>query len=312
MTLGLDVSKYQSKTPSLAGIDFLFARATYATTPDPMYRTHIANARRAGLVTGAYHFGVGWTSPTKQAAAFLKAAGDVDLYVLDLERDSAKTMSLAQADDFIKAVKAQGKRIGLYHSQSGFPQIGQNYNWVAVWRSMPPDVRWAFWQYTSSGHLSGYSGRLDLDRFNGTRAQLRAFAGITNLPDTSTPSKEAPVKIHAGVENWLLDGGPTRVTTIGAPYKDDGITIDGSQRVAYVAIAEPGQDYFHAIDRDRLSDWRSEMDKPLLAALNAYALPATGMTEEQVALALQVARDAAEDAERERIALAEADRVRNL
>jgi lysozyme len=27
---------------------------------------------------------------------------------------------------------------------------------------------WSFWQYTSSGSVPGITGRVDLDRFNGT------------------------------------------------------------------------------------------------------------------------------------------------
>ena len=60
MTLnGIDVSRWQGTTPSLAGLAFLFAKASQGTTKDPMYDTHIANARKAGLVVGAYCFNVG-------------------------------------------------------------------------------------------------------------------------------------------------------------------------------------------------------------------------------------------------------------
>ena len=55
---GIDVSQWQPKTPDLSGLAFAFARATYGTGTDPVYATHAANFRKAGIVVGAYAFGV--------------------------------------------------------------------------------------------------------------------------------------------------------------------------------------------------------------------------------------------------------------
>jgi hypothetical protein len=182
MLNGIDISKWQPTTPSLAGLAFAFARATYATTVDPKYATHVANFRRAGIVVGAYHFGVGHKTVAAQVKAFLAASKGADLLVLDLERDSTKTMTQAEARAFIKAVQAAGKKIGLYHSRSGFPSLGQDYNWVAQWRTAPPfGIPWAFWQWQGSP--------LDRDKFNGDKAALLKLAGKTPV----VPPKEGPV-----------------------------------------------------------------------------------------------------------------------
>src|SRR6185369_8404942 len=144
---GVDVSRWQATTPSLAGLGFLFARATYGAVHDGMFATHIANARQAGLLVGAYHFGVGDVSVPDQVSAFLATAGKVHFYVLDLERNGSRpSMTAQQASAFIAAVKAKGHRIGLYHSESGFPSLGQSYNWVANWSQIPA-IGWTFWQY---------------------------------------------------------------------------------------------------------------------------------------------------------------------
>ena len=168
MLNGIDCSRYQSTTPSLTGLSFLFARATYATWPDPVYQTHISNARKAGLIVGAYHFGTA-APVASQVAAFLAAAGSVDLYALDLESNGGQpSMTWTQARAFIAAVKATGRTIGLYHSESGYPSLGQDFDWVANWSTIPAR-HWDFHQYRGSP--------LDLDHFNGTLAQLRALAG---------------------------------------------------------------------------------------------------------------------------------------
>lgn len=259
MTLrGIDVSKYQSVTPSLAGLSFAFARATYATTADPKYAMHIRNFRKAGIVTGAYHFGVGYVSPTAQASVFLATAKDADLLVLDLEFDRTKTMSLTQARAFIKAVQASGRRIGLYHSLSSFPNIGQDFNWVAYWGPSQPPIPWTFWQYRGSP--------LDLDLFNGNESKLRLLAGA--LPDTAT---EGPLTISAGDdlnygwESWTLDGTHT-VYSIGGPRLDDGST-DPDLRLCF---AGPGSRVVTFVDRKRLTSGKKvSASDALLAVLTS-------------------------------------------
>ena len=177
---GIDISKWQAITPSLTGLSFLFARASIGLLDDDKYDTHIANARSHGLLVGAYHFGDKFSTGVKQAQHFLTAAGDVDFYALDQE--GANQMPVAEAKLFIAYVRAHGKKAGLYHSDSGFPSFGQDYNWVAHWGTTTPPVRpWKFWQYRGSP--------LDLDYFNGTTAQLKALSSAPPAivpPDTST------------------------------------------------------------------------------------------------------------------------------
>ena len=168
MLNGIDVSRYQATTPSLAGLSFLLARASIGTWPDHVYPTHIANARKAGMIVGAYHFGTA-APVAAQVATFLASAGSADQFALDLESNGGQPpMTWTQARAFIAAVKATGRKIGLYHSRSGFPSLGQDWNWVADW-SQVPSIPYRFWQYRGSP--------LDLDHFNGTLAQLRALAG---------------------------------------------------------------------------------------------------------------------------------------
>lgn len=168
---GIDVSRWQATTPSLAGKSFLFARATYGAVHDPMYATHAAHARAQGVLVGAYAFGVGDVPVADQVAAFLAAAGPASFHVLDLERNGGRpSMTATQAVAFINGVQVKGHKIGLYHSDSGFPNLGQNWNWVAKWGATPPTRHWEFWQYDGSP--------LDRDRFNGDLAALRSLAGI--------------------------------------------------------------------------------------------------------------------------------------
>lgn len=94
---GIDVSRHQG--PSLdwakvraSGIDFMFARASLATTPDSTYRDNVRRARLAGIpVLGAYHFlyPKHVVSPAEQARLFVKRIQNADgiLTMLDVELD---------------------------------------------------------------------------------------------------------------------------------------------------------------------------------------------------------------------------------
>jgi hypothetical protein len=207
---GIDVSTFQTTTPSLTGLSFLFARATYGTSVDGRYQMHAANARKAGLVQGAYGFGV-YGDGAGQAKAFLAAAGAADLFVLDLETESGRPrMTDAQAKAFIAAVKAAGHKCGLYHSESGFPSLGQDYNWVANW-SQVPSIGWTFHQYRGSP--------LDLDHYNGTLAQLQALAGKTApKPPAPAPAHTLHIAKGAKVTAYKVTGRPGGCLVLPAAY----------------------------------------------------------------------------------------------
>ena len=247
--LGIDVSAWQQTTPSLAGKSFLVARATYGTFYDGMYTTHIANAKRAGLVTGAYHFGRGSQSVSAQVTAFLASAkrAAVDFLVLDLESDGASAaMTPMQAKACIAGVKAADSRpLLLYHSLSGWPGfLGQDANWVAAWIATAPTINWRIWQYQGSP--------LDLDQFNGDTTALRAFVTpfsggtVQGVPDVDAKTEipAAVCDIAAGgtmyadearttvlVQNWA---GGTAVGLYARPSTPKDAT--GRANLAFIRV----------------------------------------------------------------------------
>ena len=233
---GIDVSKWQSHLPDLTTVDFLFARASIGTTTDTMYATHIAEAKAAGIVTGAYHFNWDTIPIAQQVTTFIASAGRVDLYALDVE--GANGFSDYQAREFIRLMHEAGLKCGLYHSASGFFDAGQDFDWIAKWSAIPP-LKWDFWQYTSSGQLPGYSGRLDFDRFNGSLSELYKLAGIPTAPDSGVEpviviSDDTPKIVDLAVGTQLYDGN-------GKPFKT--VSVKQSQASPFEAEFNPN---FHA------------------------------------------------------------------
>jgi hypothetical protein len=131
---GIDISQHQSTTPSLEGLAFIVLRASIATTLDTKYAQHYAAARKAGLVTMAYHFGYSEDqSPiAAQAETFLAAAADADFLWLDQEEQG---FTDPQAQQFVDLIRAAGRPCGLYHSSSGFGGVNVDARWVADWRA---------------------------------------------------------------------------------------------------------------------------------------------------------------------------------
>lgn len=175
---GLDVSKYQTSLPSLAGQSFIILRASIAQTKDTKFDEHYANARKAGLVVMAYHYAypASAASIESQVALFLDVAKNCDFLWLDQEESGFDD---AQAQQFIDLVRESGRPCGLYHSASGFGGVKADAQWVADYREAsvaaghPRNTAtgaelagWDLWQWTSKGSLPGYTGNLDLNWLN--------------------------------------------------------------------------------------------------------------------------------------------------
>src|SRR5262249_36275361 len=94
----------------------------------------------------------------------------------------------------------------IYTAASQTATIGTGWTayplWVANWGvqcpSMPSDWKqWLMWQSSSTGTVSGITGNVDLDTFNGSLQDLITFAEGPMMPDAgammdaSIPSMDA-------------------------------------------------------------------------------------------------------------------------
>jgi lysozyme len=206
----IDLSHYNNTVDfaqvKASGIVGVFHKATQGTSfTDPLYAQHKSQATAAGLLWGAYHFGISGDG-VAQAEYFLSvvAPGEHDLLALDLEANpQGSSMSLIDAQAFITHVQAAtGKYPGLYGGQyvkellgtSVDPVLSQCWFWLAQYATTPvvPPCwpTWTLWQYTDGASGSGpYSvpgvGLCDRDQFNGALdglLRLWGFDGATPAP----------------------------------------------------------------------------------------------------------------------------------
>lgn len=221
---GVDVSHWQTLSDwSPTGLSFVIVKASEGLSADPMFAKHVAKGRAAGLVVGAYAYNRDDVDIVAQAKFFAKtAAGLADLFFIDVEGTHAFTPE--QATLFMDTFRAEvGRHIGLYHSESGFFEAGQDYDWVAHWGVTTPTRHWQFHQYRGSP--------LDLDQYNGTDAQLRAFVANLNgedMPDLTayTPGSTCTLKQYSNVRSEPKLGAATLLRTVPKGGSEDW-TITG-------------------------------------------------------------------------------------
>jgi lysozyme len=184
---------------------------------DPLYAGRRPQGRAAGLLWGAYHFGTHQYPGAQQAAAFL-AAAEADaatLTALDFEPNEANpanTMTIEQAEEFVRAVQQATGRLPLIYTHRSWAD-GESYGraglalprpigpdsiladcdlWLASYSDQPTlpmawaGRGWRFWQYTGDDHSGGgpfgplcrtVSGvdRCDRDLFQGDAGRLYQY-----------------------------------------------------------------------------------------------------------------------------------------
>jgi len=198
---GVDVSHWQGTIDwakvKVAGKRFAYLKASEDIDfVDNTYATNRAQAKAQGIKVGAYHFARPNTVPgdaVAEANWFVKVAAPVSgelIPVLDLEVTGG--LSTTQLQNWSKAFLDRvytltGVKGAIYVSPSfwtnnagnwsGLASAGYKVLWIAHWTTASqPTVpannwgsnSWTFWQYTSSGTVSGISGRVDLDRYKFT------------------------------------------------------------------------------------------------------------------------------------------------
>jgi lysozyme len=198
---GVDVSHFDGTIDWAAarrdGVGFAIIKATEGTSfVDNRFATNWTNTRAHGIIRGAYHFFRPKSDPVAQADFFVQIAGSPasgDLPpVIDLEvTDGLSAAQVAAgARTFLQRVRQKTGRVPMiytsvrvFNSLLGGPSGFDPYPlWVANWNVRcpnipdPPWTRWTFWQSSATGSVAGFSDPVDVDSFNGTSADLMAFA----------------------------------------------------------------------------------------------------------------------------------------
>lgn len=197
---GIDVSKWQQRVDWTrvkkmkvgdVSITFAFIKATEGSwMKDPEFDKNWENARKHGIIRGAYHFFWPNISPKDQAAKFIRAvklrSGDLPP-VVDVEETKGMTKSQVQryTKEFLTILEKHYKVRPILYTNRDFYKIHfadhedfKNYRfWIAHYHvsdfDMPGDGKWHFWQHSDRGNINGINERVDFNVFNGDSVALR-------------------------------------------------------------------------------------------------------------------------------------------
>jgi GH25 family lysozyme M1 (1,4-beta-N-acetylmuramidase) len=200
MIEGVDVSYYDGDVSWSAvkssGRQFAIARVSDGTGfMDPQFSANWNGIKAAGMVRGVYQFFRPEDDAVAQANIVISGVGSIgagDLPpVLDVEVTDGESSAtiVAGITTWVNTIRSRlGVEPMIYCSPgfwdgiAGTSSIPATYLWDANWGVSCPELAspWSsfkVWQYSDTGSVSGISDQADLDRFNGTLAELQAFAG---------------------------------------------------------------------------------------------------------------------------------------
>ena len=193
---GIDISHYQGRVnweklrnASIgdAPISFVFIKATEGSDLlDGDFNRNFANAKRNDLIRGAYHFFVPGVSPRKQADYYLSIAqlepGDLppvldvekigNLTPAQLRRDVKIWLDTVEKEYQVKPIIYTGYKFKIDYLNT--PEFDVYPYWIAHYYvdKLEYKGKWAFWQHTDCGRISGIKGFVDCNIFNGTVEEL--------------------------------------------------------------------------------------------------------------------------------------------
>jgi lysozyme len=209
-TFGIDVSKWQGTinwtSVRNAGVEYAFIRVSDGlNSPDGKFASYWPAAKSAGILRGAYQFFR--PNVDAQADLLINALGGVhtpgDLPpVIDVEADGglAPATVAARVRQWVDRVSSKLGVTPIVYTGKFFwrDEVGSpasfidNPLWIAQYTNLCPDIpgpwaKWTFWQYSDKGTVAGISGPVDVNRFNGSKADLLAFANGGTMPPVPTP-----------------------------------------------------------------------------------------------------------------------------
>lgn len=185
---GIDVSHYQgkinwSKVATDPQVKYCYIKATESNSYiDDCYEFNINQARKAGILAGAYHFFSPRTSPIEQLQNFISVVKlkDQDLLpLIDVETIGKHTnihTFRQNLKTFLEGVERHyGVKPLIYTGQNFFNKYlaghFSSYGFmIAKYREDEPELndskaRMLMWQFTSTGRISGIHGNCDQSVF---------------------------------------------------------------------------------------------------------------------------------------------------
>jgi GH25 family lysozyme M1 (1,4-beta-N-acetylmuramidase)/uncharacterized protein YjdB len=191
-TMGIDVSKWNGSIDWTAvknsGVSYVIIRCGYrgsstgVLVEDPKFKSNIKGAKAAGLKVGAYFFSqaVNEVEAVEEASMAVSLCSGYGLnypIFLDVEGSGGRGDAISRdtrtavCKAFCATVQNSGFSAGIYANKTWFSEKINTASltgykiWLAQYASSPTytATRYDMWQYSSTGKVSGISGKVDMN-----------------------------------------------------------------------------------------------------------------------------------------------------
>jgi len=196
---GIDVSEYQGiiNWNSIDQIneghsaEFVIIRSTAGKDHrDRYFTSNFREAKKNGIIRGAYHYYRPNENSTSQARNYIKnvklSPGDFPP-ILDIEKiskvQSIKSLkigiknwlSIVESHYGIKPIIYTGAH---YYNDHLKGEFNGYVLWIANYNNVKTPCKnstWSIWQFSDNGSIDGIKGPVDLNLFNGSRVDLKKY-----------------------------------------------------------------------------------------------------------------------------------------
>lgn len=247
---GIDVSRWQGEIDWAkvkdAGTRFAFIKATEGGDHlDPNFKRNWAEAKKAGVPRGAYHF-VWWCRSARDQARWIKRhiprEADALPPVLDVEwqngsqctRKISKDQAMAKIQELLAALHQHtGKKPVIYtdinfHEDVLEGELNHHPYWLrstaAPLKHRYNREKWEFWQFTTTGRVPGITGDVDRNAFFGSEREFAAW-------------REG--RFDIGTRKW--HGGEPKVASRKGPATSAGTTAPKAAGAAALRMLPPAR-----------------------------------------------------------------------
>jgi lysozyme len=236
----VDLSRYQAGFDFKAfaaggGIAVILKATEGLTLSDTCYEGFKEGAIDAGLPYASYHF-LRPGDMAAQAEFFLTQVDAVEGERVVADHEDAR-VSLEDLKDFLKAIQAlrPDLQLTVYSGHLIEEQLGSSKDdWLAentsLWTAQFADAPdpwpkatwpvWSLWQYTDRATVTGFSGPVDGDKFNGSDDQALKWFG---------PAPPAPPAARVTVSILVEADQPINLIVNGVPVIERGANRERGQ-----------------------------------------------------------------------------------
>lgn len=218
-----------------SGVDGAIIRCGYGSNitaqDDKQWKRNVDECTRLGIPFGTYIYSYAKTDAQARSEAehVLRLVKGYKLsypVYYDLEEDGTQSGAVNRMKIFAEIIENAGYWVGVYCNKSWWDNtlksLGDRYTkWIARYNSTLGMSGVDMWQYTSSGSVSGISGRVDMNHcYRDFPKEISGSSSSSPSGSSSTVPSVATLDLAVKVMKGEYGNGDARKSALGSRYDE--------------------------------------------------------------------------------------------